>query len=531
LTHISARLSRAEGGVSRGARAGARLPLVGFAILCAAVLFGMLPVSAANVSVPAGADLQQALNRARPGDTLTLAPGATYTGNFVLPATDGSAYITIRSENDATLPRAGQRILPAHSERLAKLKSPNADPALRTAPGAHHWRLELLEFLPTAGTAADIIRLGDGGNAQHDLAQVPHDVAIDRCYIHGDPARGQKRGIALNSAATTIVDSYISEIKAVAQDSQAIAGWNGPGPYTIENNYLEAAGENFILGGSDPFIQGLIAQDVVFRGNHLAKPVAWRTGPWQVKNLFELKNARRVLVEGNLMEYVWREAQVGYAILLTPRNQDGRAPWVTVQDVTIRRNIVRHAGGGLSISGEDSNFPSGSTERVKIVDNIFYDIDARAWGGPGVFALIGNAPRDIAIEHNTVSQSGNIIQAYGGTTEQPAPVAGFVFRDNLVRHNEFGVIGASRGVGVNSLEAFFPEAVFVSNTIAGGDARRYPKGNTFVAADEFESTFVNPSGGDFRLKPGSRARGAASDGKDVGADVTAIAQALGLRTR
>ena len=57
-----------------------------------------------------------------------------------------------------------------------------------------------------------------------------------------------------------------------------------------------------------------------------------------MKNLFELKNARRVLVEGNLMEYVWQEAQIGYAILLTPRNQDGKAPWVTIEDVTIRRN-------------------------------------------------------------------------------------------------------------------------------------------------------------------------------------------------
>ena len=152
----------------------------------------------------------------------------------------------------------------------------------------------------------------------------------------------------------------------------------------------------------------------MFRRNHLAKPVAWRSERWQVKNLFELKNARRVLVEGNLMEYVWREAQVGYAILLTPRNQDGKAPWAAVEDVTIRRNVVRHAGGALSITGEDSNFPSGSTRRVKVADNLFYDIDATGWGGSGAFLLIGDGPSDIAIEHNTVSQSGNIILAFGG---------------------------------------------------------------------------------------------------------------------
>lgn len=485
---------------------------------------------AETIAVPAGGDLQQAINRARGGDTVTLAAGAVYLGNFVLPAKDGNLYITIRTAGE-TLPRPGQRVLPAHSDKLARLKSPNREPVLRTNPGAHHWRLQLLEFQSTVNGAGDIIRLGDGSAAQNSLSQVPHDLVIDRCYIHGDPAGGQKRGIALNSASTTIVDSYVSDIKAVALDTQAIGGWNGPGPYTIENNYLEAAGENFILGGSDPAIQGLIAQDVVFRRNHLAKPIAWRTAGWQVKNLFELKNARRVLVEGNLMEFVWREAQVGYAILLTPRNQDGKAPWVTVEDVTIRRNVVRHAGGGVSITGEDSNYPSGSTKRVRIVDNLFYDLDTKAWGGSGAFLLIGDGPSDIVVEHNTVSQSGNIVQAYGGPDDAPKPVTGFVFRDNLIRHNDYGVIGASRGIGTNTLEGFFPGAVFASNTIAGGDSNRYPKGNTFINQDEFDRTFVDVAIGDYRLKPSSRARAAASDGKDMGADVAAIVQALGTRQR
>src|SRR5207302_5439377 len=122
----------------------------------------------------------------------------------------------------------------------------------------------------------DIVELGDGSNAQNSLALVPHDLVVDRCYIHGDVTFGQKRGIALNSSSTTIVNSYIAEIKAIGQDSQAIAGWNGPGPYTITNNYLEAAGENIIFGGSDPAIANLITSDVVVRGNYFAKQVGWR---------------------------------------------------------------------------------------------------------------------------------------------------------------------------------------------------------------------------------------------------------------
>ena len=42
-----------------------------------------------------------------------------------------------------------------------------------------------------------------------------------------------------------------------------------------------------------------------------------------MKNSFELKNARRVLVEGNVFEHVWAAAQTGFAVLFTTRNQGG----------------------------------------------------------------------------------------------------------------------------------------------------------------------------------------------------------------
>jgi hypothetical protein len=484
-----------------------------------------------TIDVPAGADLQLAIDRAEPGQTIVLAPGATYEGNFLLPDKRGDRYITIRTggSNDG-LPAPGERVLPRHAAKLAKLKSATTQPVLRTAPGAHHWRLELLEFLPTKNGHGDIIALGDGGARQHDLAQVPHDLEVDRCFIHGDSEKGQKRGIALNSASTSITGSYIADIKGQGQDTQAIAGWNGPGPYTIENNYLEGAGENFILGGSDPPIRGLVTTGVVFRRNHLAKPVEWRGERWQVKNLFELKNARRVLVEANVMEYVWKEAQVGYAILITPRNQDGGAPWVTVEDVTIRGNIVRHAGGGMQITGEDSNYPSGSTSGVTVTDNLFYGIDSGRWGGTGAFLLVGNGPARITIEHNTISQTGNILSAYGGTKDSPRTVEGFVFRQNIVRHNEYGVHGSDRAVGNDTLRAYFPGSVFEGNVIAGGEARRYPARNIFISGEEFAPQFLDLAAGDFRPAPGSRLH-APNGPRAAGADPDVVGRARAALSR
>jgi len=93
-----------------------------------------------------------------------------------------------------------------------------------------------------------------------------------------------------------------------------------------------------------------VPSDIEIRHNHFVKPLSWKADDptyagtaWTVKNLFELKNAQRVLVDGNVFEYNWPAAQNGFAILFTVRNQDGHAPWSTVADVVFSNNIVRHA--------------------------------------------------------------------------------------------------------------------------------------------------------------------------------------------
>jgi hypothetical protein len=175
---------------------------------------------AGTIRVPAGGDLQAAINAAQPGDEILLAAGAVYTGNFRLPATAAAVYITIRTESPQ-LPAAGVRVSSADASQLAKLKSPNASPALSTLDAAHHWRIQNVEFPATASGAGDIIALGSG--TQSDAAQLPHDVALDRVYVHGDPAAGQKRGIALNAGDTEVINSYVADIKATAADSLATA--------------------------------------------------------------------------------------------------------------------------------------------------------------------------------------------------------------------------------------------------------------------------------------------------------------------
>jgi hypothetical protein len=107
-----------------------------------------------------------------------------------------------------------------------------------------------------------------------------------------------------------------------------------------------------------------------------------------------------------------------------------------------------------------------------------------------------------------------------------AVVDGFLFRDNLMRHNTYGVKGDRSGVGQQTLADFFRNSVFDRNALAGGDASRYPAGNLFPSIAEFEASFVNAPAGNFTLVPSSPFRTAASDGGPLGADVARVNAAV-----
>src|SRR6185295_8394495 len=237
-----------------------------------------------------------------------------------------------------------------------------------------------------------------------------------------------------NGAAFAVMDSYISDIHEAGADSQALGSWNGSGPFKISNNYLEGSGENVMFGGADPSVSGLVPSDIEMTGNNFFKPEAWRSQSWTVKNLLELKNARRVFIAGNVFEQNWGSAQSGFAILLTPRNQNGGAPWSAVQDVTLTNNVVRNVGSGINILGSDDGHPSQQTRGVAIRNNLFTGIDGARWNSDGIFLQVLSGASDVVVEHATVQQTGNIISADG------APTRGFVFRDNIAFHNTYGVV-------------------------------------------------------------------------------------------
>jgi hypothetical protein len=465
-----------------------------------------LTVTGRIVAIPANGNLQAALDAAQPGDTLVLEAGATYTGPFMLPNKAGAGWITLQSSRlEQGLPPAGVRAGPEHADAMPKLVTRHGS-ALIAADGAHHYRLVGLEIAPAPGVYLyNLVDIGTG----HGPDQLASHFIFERSYLHGDATAGTRRGIAMNAAHMAVIDSYLADFKDPNADSQAICGWNGPGPFKIMNNYLEGAGENVMFGGGRPSIPNVVPSDIEIRGNHFSKPLAWKGNRWSVKNLAELKNGRRVLFDGNLFEHSWPHSQVGFAIVLTPR---GEAPWAVVEDVTLTNNIVRHAEHGVNIMGRDGQ-SARTASRILIRNNLFDNIN-------GLLFQILHAPADVAIEHNTGVSRKAVIFVEGAATPN------LVLRNNLLAHGQYGIIGTGTRPGTPTISRYFSGATIDSNVFFGGQSgTQYPPGSTFVSLGQVG--FVAPNAGDWRLRPDSPFRKRASGGRDLGVDLVELGAALG----
>jgi len=478
-------------------------------------------VTGQTIHVAAGGDLQAALDGAALGDEITLEAGATFTGNFVLGAKQGSGWIVVRTDG-AGLPGEHTRVGLDDAAHMPTIETAQPLAVLSTQGPAHHFRFVGIQFRPAAGVDVnDLIVLGDGGTS--DPTTLAHDLVFDRCIVRGDPTVGGKRGIQLNATHVGVVDSYFTDWKRVGQDTQALLGWNTPGNFRIVNNHLEAAGENMMFGGADAAIPDVIPSDIEICGNTFTKPLRWKVDDpsyegthWSVKNLFELKVGRRVLVSGNRFEQCWPDAQTGFAIVLKSANQDGGQPWAVTEHVSFVYNAIRGSASGISVSRTDGG--SLGTNHVQVVGNLLTDIGAPAWGGDGRALQLLDGVAALEVAHNTGFGTNQAIIFDG------MPLASTNIRDNIFGPTMYGVFGSGHGEGSSALDYYTPGGAFAGNVVVGASEASYPAGN-FFPASVGEVGFVDPMAGDYGLTPGSTFAGKATDGGDPGALMDLLAKA------
>ena len=112
------------------------------------------------------------------------------------------------------------------------------------------------------------------------------------------------------------------------------------------------------------------------------------------------------MIEGNVFENNWQQAQAGYAIVFTVRAEK-IATWAVVEDIDFVRNIVKHSGGGVNILGMDGYSSNmGIARRIVVRDNVFEDIDYLKYKGDGrIFQILnGAAECHYRAQHDTIRQ-------------------------------------------------------------------------------------------------------------------------------
>ncbi len=538
------------------------------------------PAPGKVISVHARDNLQAAINRAGCGDTIELQSGEVFTGAFHFPqkSCDDAHWIIVRtSAPNSALPPEGTRLTPcfagvaslpgrpdfhcaATHNVLARLelREREAIGPLLFEPSANHYRFIGLE-ITRAGTllvsALAIAR--QNGPVDH--------VIFDRVWMHGTGRDETTRAIYLTAMShVAVVDSFFTDFVCVAAtgsctDSQVLGtgGGNTPsGPFKVVNNFLEASGENILFGGTPATAT---PTDIEIRSNHLFKPLIWKPGepgfvggasgrPFIVKNLFELKNAQRVLFEGNILENSWGGfSQNGYAILLSPKNQENRCPVCTVTDVTIRYNRIENVGAVFSLINVRSDAGGESTagERYSIHDIVATGVRGRQNGfaGSGLFAqLLVAAPpmRSVQIAHVTAL----VPRAILGITNR-GQFTNFKIESNILGSSDIDI--ENQGGGPANC-AFQPErqgpgSVFkncfadssMTHNLFIGDGG-WPTGN--ISAKDLHSAGIRelsgPEGKPYELckekngecKKISPALHAGTDGKNLGADLEKLEQML-----
>lgn len=407
-----------------------------------------------------------------------------------------------------------------------------------TANGAsHHYKLIGLEIAQANDNQViyDLIALGNGGQSQNTLAKVASHFLIDRCYIHGTTNGKMSRAIALNSAETTISNSYISEIHNVGSEAQAICGWNGPGPFTIENNYLEASTQNLMFGGADPHIPNLVPQDILIRRNYFFKPVSWYTNTprWLVKNIFELKNARQVHVSENILENNWADGQNGFAILFTVRNQDGTAPWSTVENVTFTGNVLRNTPRAVNLLGQDDTYTSQNQKNIAFTNNLFESIGSVGTSDGKCFQIT-NVPQgspgieNLLLDHNTCVGLGEYPYFIAGDNQ--TKITGLSIRNNIAVGITLGTDASIAGnalFGTAALNSVAATSWSLQKNVVmlPSGSSSYPNSGSntnFYVSNSSSVGFVDFTNGNYGLSPSSSFKNSGTDGQDPGADISSL---------
>jgi hypothetical protein len=427
-----------------------------------ALIAGPAPVTTA-------AQLTAALQQ---GGTITLAPG-TYPGNFVV------------SKNGTSVMGPVTAVLVPTDPLSPTLTWGSVDDV--TIEG-----LMIQAATPPAGTDyRDAVVVGD--YRATSLAAFPHRPTFRNVSIVTPAGKGH-RGLALHAIDAVVINPTITGFCEPNRDSQAL--WlNGPGPYTVTGGVYEASGENILVGGADVALSGMNPTNVTVTGVTLRKPASYKADGCTVKNAFELKAGVHVTFSG-LIDGWWPSGQAA-PIQITARNQDGTAPWTTVDDVHLTGIVVRNASGGgfaVNVQSTDNEHPSGTLKTLAVDHTLFQDT-------AGGFQIIGPVAGGVTIDHVTLPAVSSKLFSFDDLPNVPRQPYSLTFTNNVATAGAYAVTGhGDTTFGLPTLQAYTTLTAWSGNVIESAGSWKWPAGQAIVSAGGL-AALIDPT--TFKLLSGS----------------------------
>jgi len=444
-------------------------------------------------------DFQNFLNKAIPGDEYDFPDGYLATGNFVLPHRTDSQYtwlvhLPTRNAFDYTMRVNPGDFAPGVTHQPPKIQTLNADPILRndflnpsdSLRSTRGWIWDGFEITTTFASTYQLVLLApadpNGGDTRAANGNVPDsdtpsDIMFLHCWAHGRAGENLARGYWMDVNNGVVQGNYISDVHNPSYEGNAILIHNTTG-LVVLNNYLEANGENMMMGASGPDT-GQIPSNISIKYNLFRKPLSGQTGQ-NYKNLLECKNCSNVEAAYNVFENSYISdfpTQEGTAFLITPRTTCGQHPANTAQYINFHDNIIFHVLEGLSLQVMDDSPSHCGLSRavfasvaplmnpghdVTLRNNLFFDV-SKKWqlhgesnigvklvgvafnAGSGTNAIAaGSLGKNIVFDHNTLimneplplvggSDAGYYLSGSVFTQEENT-----VFESNYIGRNLFG---------------------------------------------------------------------------------------------
>jgi hypothetical protein len=537
------------------------------------------PAATREFTVRTGAELLAAYNQCQGGETIIIPAGTVITGAVELPNRAFSDFVTIRSSS--TFTDMTKRVAPADESSMAIFRATYYNEVPFTiANRASMIRLSGLKFEPFPGTPEDLknyylLQIGQAfGQTSSD--DNPSRIIVDHCLVN-PPDNIQVVHAVLNDGyKVSIISSWLGNIKTYGgQDSQAVFGLDGRGAHAYNNDYFEAASESIMYGGAANNIDGRVPTNIEFRRCLFTKRLSWRQLPplsngetLNEKNLFEIKNARRIYIEGSVLSNHWDAGRTQYMAIALKSSTDvypggSGNPWSIAEEIVFENDRVSHVNGGLALNRDFFNqgitYNPRKPNDIRLVNVLFDDMAAGRWGDARTWGFYIGGADDLLVSHVSIVDSINVPDDYREALMVYDSISSYrpIITDSILPLNTYGIRNScaegSRGLNVSTSGSFdstgnsceqadiyipgawtvsgnvFPKMRMYQGIYPAGNF--YPENYTDVGMNGYrrcDSSFtVDPcdsSINDFALSSASAYKNKASGNTDPGVDTSVLTE-------